>query len=91
MADQKLSLDPDAYQDVEIDDPENPEWTEGDFAAARPLREVLPELYASLTADKDVTLTLPTETIQAFKADGDDWRERMAAALTEAASRSKAA
>lgn len=91
MADPKLSLDPDDYEDVEIDDPENPEWTEEDFAKARPFREVLPELFASMTADKEVSLKLSAETIQAFAVQGEDWRERMAAALDAAADRSKAA
>lgn len=32
-------------------DPDSPEWTEEDFAAARPASEVLPpELYAALIA-----------------------------------------
>lgn len=91
MADPKLSLDPDDYEDVEIDDPENPEWTEEDFAKARPFREVLPELFASMTAEKEVSLKLSAETIQAFAMQGEDWRERMAAALDAAADRSKAA
>jgi len=81
MADHKLSLDPDGYEDVEIDDPENPEWTGKDFATAKPLREVLPDLYAALTAEKEVVLKLPPETIQAFAIEGEDWRERMADAL----------
>ncbi|MDR2213045.1 MAG: hypothetical protein LBE21_05400 [Pseudomonadales bacterium] len=33
-------------------DPDNPEWTEEDFAKARPARDVLPPaLYAALTAN----------------------------------------
>lgn len=91
MADPKFSLDPDDYEDVEIDDPENPEMTEEDFAQARPFREVLPELYASLMAEQEVALKLSAETIRAFVAQGEDWRERMAAALDDVASRTKAA
>lgn len=91
MADPKFSLDPDDYEDVEIDDPENPEWTEEDFAKARPFREALPELYAQLIAEEEVALKLSAETIQAFAVQGDDWRERMAAVLAEAAGRSRAA
>lgn len=91
MADPTFSLDPDDYEDVEIDDPENPELTEEDFAKARPLREAMPELYASLMAEQEVALKLSAETIQAFAVQGEDWRERMAAALDAAADRSKAA
>ena len=91
MADPKFSLDPDDYEDVDIDDPDNPEMTEEDFARARPLREVLPELYASLVAEQEVALKLSPETIQAFAEEGEDWRERMAETLNEAARKKHAA
>lgn len=91
MADPKFSLDPGDYEDVEIDDPDNPEWTEEDFAKARPLREVLPELYARTTHASEVALILPAATIQAFAEEGEDWRERMAETLTEAARKKHAA
>ncbi|HEV7354042.1 MAG TPA: BrnA antitoxin family protein [Brevundimonas sp.] len=81
MADPKFSLDPDDYEDVDIDDPDNPEWTEEDFAEARPLKEVLPELYEQVAAQQDVSLKLTRRTIAAFALEGDDWRERMAEAL----------
>jgi hypothetical protein len=45
-------LDPANYDDVDIDDDENPEWTSEDFAKARPLREVLPDLYEALTREE---------------------------------------
>ncbi len=85
MADPKLSLDPNDYEDVEIDDPENPEWPDEDFAEARPFREVMPELYAKIVAEREVALKLPAATIRAFAEEGEDWRERMADALTEVA------
>jgi uncharacterized protein (DUF4415 family) len=91
MADPKISLDPKDYPDVEIDDVDNPEWTEEDFAKARPLREVLPELYASLIAEREVTLTLPGEVVQAFESQGGDWRARMSQALSDVAKRFHAA
>lgn len=90
MAD-KWVLNPDDYEDVEIDDEDNPELTEEDFAKARPLREVLPDLYARLVAEEEVALNLPASTIQAFAEEGEDWRERMAEALTEAARKKHAA
>ena len=85
MADPKLSLDPNDYEDVEIDDRDNPEWTDDDFAKAQPLREAMPDLYAKLTAEQDVALKLSAETIKAFAEEGEDWRERMAQALTDVA------
>lgn len=91
MADPKFSLDPDDYQDVDVDDSDNPEWTDEDFAKARPLREMLPDLYAKAMAAKDVALKLSPETIRAFAEEGDDWRERMAEALDEAARKKHAA
>jgi hypothetical protein len=53
MADPKLSLDPSDREDVEIEDQDNPEWTEEDFAKALPLREALPDLYAQIVAEWD--------------------------------------
>ena len=91
MADPKLSLDPSDYVDVEIDDQDNPEWTQEDFAKAQPLRDVLPDLYAQLDAEREVGLKLPAATIRAFAEEGEDWRERMADTLTEAARKKHAA
>jgi len=44
-------------------DPDNPEWSEDDFARARPAREVLPPaLYAAFTdKSKPATITLVTD------------------------------
>ncbi len=91
MAVPTFSLDPDDYEDVEIDDPENPEWTQEDFAKARPLREALPELYAALMAEEEVGLKLSPETVRAFADEGADWKERMAEVLSEAARNRRAA
>ncbi|ALJ07789.1 MAG: BrnA antitoxin family protein [Brevundimonas aurantiaca] len=91
MADPEFSLDPNDYEDGEIDDPQNPEWTDEDFARARPLREALPELYAQIVAEREVGLKLPADTIRAFAEEGEDWKERMAQTLTEAARKKHAA
>ena len=45
----EVSINPDDYEDVDIDDPDNPEWTEEDFARARPFKEVFPDLYEAMT------------------------------------------
>lgn len=46
----KIKTNPDDYEDKPIDDEENPEWTEEDFAQARPFKEVFPKLYAEWEA-----------------------------------------
>ena len=91
MADPKLSRDPVDHADVDVDDLDNPEWTEEDFAKARPLRDVLPQLYDQLAADQEVSLKLKPQTIAAFAVEGDDWRERMAEALEKIARDKRAA
>ena len=50
--DPKLSLDLNDYEDIDIDDSDNPEWTEEDFARARPFTEVHPEIYAEMMRAK---------------------------------------
>jgi uncharacterized protein (DUF4415 family) len=91
MADPKISLDPSGYEDVDIDDPENPEWTKDDFGKARPFKDVLPDVYAQWVAEREVSLSLSPATIAAFAEEGEDWKERMAAALDEAAKAKRAA
>ncbi|KQT35144.1 hypothetical protein ASG29_03210 [Sphingomonas sp. Leaf412] len=76
-------------------DDDNPEWTEEDFARARPAHEVLPpEVVAALTrktgrpagSDKEqVSLRLDRDVIARFKAGGPGWQTRMNAALRAAA------
>ena len=74
------------------EDWDNPELTDADIARMRPAREVLsPEVYARLAGLGEVGLKLPAETIRAFAEEGDDWRERMAEALNEAARKKHAA
>lgn len=82
----------------EIDDPDNPEWTEEDFARARPAREVLPpEVVAafdrfrgrpkgSKTSNKAlVSLRIDNDVLEKFKAGGPGWQTRINAALRKAA------
>jgi uncharacterized protein (DUF4415 family) len=74
-----------------LDDVDNPEWTEADFARAR-RGDAIPEaIRAALTrggpgrpvADPpvEVTLQLPPQVVAHFQSHGADWRERMGAAL----------
>jgi len=70
---------------------DNPEWTDAELAAAKPFSEALPELAAAIkrgrgrprsaTPLEPVTLRLPPATIERFKAQGGDWRARMASAI----------
>jgi uncharacterized protein (DUF4415 family) len=82
-------------------DEENPEWTEEDFARARPAREVLPSaLYDALTnklrgqrgpqkapTKVAVRLRVDRDVLERFKAKGPGWQSRMNEALGRAAKR----
>lgn len=77
---------------------DNPEWTEEDFARARPASEVLPpEALALLVrkpgrplgwtkpdAKKSITLRLDPDVIEGWRKSGPGWQSRMNAALREA-------
>jgi uncharacterized protein (DUF4415 family) len=69
--------------------------TAEELALAKPLKEVLPELYEGIQRARGrpridnpkeaVTLRLDPETLARFKATGKDWRAKMAEALDKAA------
>lgn len=78
-------------------DDENPEWTEADFARARPISEfpALAAAFERARAGRPVGSTKPETKVQvalridpdivaAFKADGPGWQSRMNAALRAA-------
>ena len=44
-------INPDDYEDIDIDDPDNPELTDEDFARARPFKEVFPDLYEQMVRE----------------------------------------
>ncbi len=85
----------------DLTDPNNPEWTEGDFARARPAAEVLspavlaafgkargrPKLEAAKVA---VNLRLDPDVLEAFKAGGPGWQTRINTALRDALERKRA-
>jgi uncharacterized protein (DUF4415 family) len=72
-------------------DDDNPEWTEADFAAAKPAEAVLPaavmEAYrrgrgrparsTKADAKQQVTLRLDREVIEKFRATGPGWQSRI--------------
>ncbi|NJR79771.1 BrnA antitoxin family protein [Sphingomonas corticis] len=76
-------------------DEDNPEWTDEDFARARPAHEVLPpEVIAAFgkgrvgrpvgTTKDQVSLRIDRDVIARFRAGGPGWQSRMNAALRAA-------
>nr|WP_047170080.1 BrnA antitoxin family protein [Sphingomonas sp. Y57] len=76
-------------------DDDNPEWTEADFARARPASEVLPAAaVAALVKNKggrprgsskvQVALRIDRDAVERFKAAGPGWQSRMNDALRKA-------
>ena len=85
--------------DPEMTDDEIPEWTDEDFARARPAREVLPQIFEPATVKRmlkprgrpksgnvrtAISLRLPPETLEKWKATGPGWQTRMAQVLAKA-------
>lgn len=81
---------PEGYDD-------NPEWTDADFARARPSSEVLPAAAAvTLVRNKagrpagsnkeQVSLRLDKDVIERFRAGGPGWQTRINEALRKVAS-----
>lgn len=78
---------------------DNPEWSDADFALARPAHEVLPELVGKELATtmlqpkrrgkqkaptkELVSIRYSPEVIEQFKASGKGWQARMDAALQD--------
>ena len=76
-------------------DPDNPEWTEEDFARALPAREFFsPEVYAQLCAKRKrgpkvkplkvpTTIRFDADVLAALKASGKGWQTRVNKAMRE--------
>lgn len=72
-------------------DPENPEWTEEDFARARPGHELPSEILRAFPrtprgpqrapTKQLVSIRLSAEVLAAFRATGRGWQGRIDAAL----------
>lgn len=87
--------------DPERIDDEAPEWTEADFARARPAREVLGEAFMDVAARNrggrpraaapkpTVTLRLDADVLDHLKATGRGWQTRVNAALKALIAESK--
>lgn len=84
----------DSDRTVVFDD-DNPEWTEEDFARARPASEVLPPQVLALFgkvrgrprgSDKErISLRVDKDVLASFRASGAGWQTRMNQALRKAA------
>jgi uncharacterized protein (DUF4415 family) len=78
-------------------DPDNPEWTDEDFALARPAKEVLPrKLYQALVRRSRglreqearrirVSLRLDPDVVEKFRSTGPGWQGRVNEILRKAA------
>lgn len=88
-----VSLDPNDYEDVDIDDPDNPELTAEDFARARPFREVMGDeftdrweanrLRAQAERAGEAPPQLSAEVLDFYRAQGDGWQARLSADLED--------
>jgi uncharacterized protein (DUF4415 family) len=61
---------------------DNPEWTEADFAKAKPFNEVFPNLRRGrgrnkAPTKKQVTLRLDPAVLEYFKKGGPGWQSRI--------------
>jgi uncharacterized protein (DUF4415 family) len=90
------------HKPVVFDD-DNPEWTEEDFARARPGSELPPEILAQFRAmrgrpQKDaaerkvaVSIRLSPDVVAHFKAGGPGWQSRIDEALRRVVRRARKA
>lgn len=84
-----------ADQHPVVFDDDNPEWTEEDFARAKPISE-FPELAAAFANAKakrgrpkgaskeQVTLRIDKDVLERFRAGGPGWQSRINEALRQA-------
>lgn len=80
------------YEDYEITDEDNPEWTEVDFSKAKRLSELPESLQTKLrglgrpkaeVTKERITIRLSPNVVEAFRATGSGWQTRMDAALND--------
>ena len=80
------------HDEPDLTDPENPEWTEADFARARPGAEILPpealRVFAKARGRPKidhpkvaVSLRLDPDVLDHFRATGQGWQARINEAL----------
>lgn len=79
-------------------DSDNPEWTDEDFARARPASELLPKLFGTQIAQtmlkprgrprsevvkERITIRLDADVLEAFRSTGKGWQTRMNDAMRD--------
>ena len=81
----------------ELIDDDNPEWTDADFARARPAAEVLPELFGNAAQSmlkprgrptaavvkERITIRFDADVLAALRATGKGWQTRVNDAMRE--------
>ena len=81
-------------------DPENPEWTDEDFAAARPAKAAIsPVLLGKLgvrgpqkaPTKEQISIRLSREVLEGFRSMGEGWQGRIDGVLQDWLSRQKPA
>jgi uncharacterized protein (DUF4415 family) len=95
----KIKLNPMDYPDTTIDDPDNPELTDADFAKARPFSEVFPEQHKSLVRQGGrprvaspkvhIGFRLSQDVIDGIRATGEGYNARVEAVLRDALKRGR--
>lgn len=73
-------------------DEDNPEWTEEDFARARPASELPPAMLAAFrkpgrpagSSKEAVSIRLDKDVLEKFRATGPGWQSRINEALKRA-------
>lgn len=85
-----------ANKPVTLTDIDNPEWTDADFARARPASDILsPIVLAAFRRARgrpksempklSIKLRLDPDVVEAFRGEGRGWQSRMNTALRAAA------
>ncbi len=84
--------------DPELVDDENPEWTDEDFARARPATEMLPKIFGEVVAKamlkprgrppldnpkERINIRLSHDVVLHFKATGPGWQSRIDSVLVD--------
>lgn len=76
-------------------DPNNPEWTGEDFAAAVPFAQAFPAMAETIKRGRPksdsvkvaISLRIDREIVERYRATGSGWQSRMNADLRKAADR----
>ena len=87
-----------AHETPSHPDKDNPEWTEQDFATARPALDVVAEMFGAQAADMlkqgrgrpkkamrkvNQTLRLDPDVLEAYRHEGSGWQARINTVLRE--------